>query len=164
MSVYELQNTKWTKIFEQKNAEFNRVSEIEPFIEDFNFDGKNDIGIRHEISNGTGIMTFQLYLSDAKTFRHIKDFEQIGNPTLDKKRKIVQGFEACCGFTEMSLTDYVWNDFDLKNVRTLEIENYPYQMQAKFIVGKDTTKIPTSKKEILRIVAKYGTNWQLVEQ
>ncbi len=162
-SVYELQNRKWKKVFEQKNAGFARVFGIEPFIEDYNFDGKKDIGIRHEISNGGGIMTFHLYLSDAKTFRYIKDFEQIGNPVLDQKRKVVQGYEACCVFTEMSLTDFVWEDFHLKKIKTLEIGNYAYGTKAKLIdeSTKMETKIKLSDKEIDEIVAKYCTNWKL---
>lgn len=164
-SVYELKGNNWQKVFSQQE-DFARFNGIEAFIDDYDFDGRKDIGIKNEVSNGTAIMTFHLWLSTENGFHYVEEFREIGNPQLLPKERTVRGFAACCVFTEITLTDYSWRNDQLVKTHTLEIGNYPYGISA---TSKDepngkACKILMSKKKINALVDEYGLNWQLRDQ
>ena len=163
LKVYELDNNNWNQIYQQKNANFSRINDLKTYIEDYNFDGIKDIGIRNEVSNGTAIMTFHLWLSEGNTFKYIPDFEEIGNPVIVQKAKIIQGFEACCVFTEITLCDYSWHKNKLSKIRELNISNYSYGIDAnvKDLSRKIERKVKLTKKDISEIINKYSENWKL---
>ncbi len=163
--VYELQNDEWEQIYQQKNVDFSRINGCKAYIEDYNFDGIKDIGILNGISNGTAIMTFHLWLSKEKTFQHIADFKTIGNPKILKQEKIIQGFEACCVFTEISLSDYKWDNFNLVKTHELAIFNQPYGVDAilRNSQKRIEKKIKLSQNDISIIINEYSENWKLVD-
>jgi len=165
-TVYELNNNNWIELFNQSNVGFSRVFEIKAYVDDFNFDGIKDIGIKNEISNGTTIMTFRLWLSKPNnTFIYIPEFEEIGNPKIVSERKIIQGFTACCAFSNISLTDYEWNNFKLQKTHSIELEsNYNFKNQQAtetFYKLNTEKKIQLSKKEIKTIIDDFDNNWIL---
>ena len=165
IKIYELKNNEWEKIYQQNNVNFARINTIETFVQDYNFDGIKDIGIKNQVSNGTTIMTFHLWLSEGNSFKHISEFENIGNPTIVKKAKIIQGFDACCVFTEMTLCDYHWEKDKLIKIRQLDISNYPNGagIEATSINLKEKTKmkLKPTKDDISKIINKYSENWKL---
>lgn len=163
-TVYELKSNNWKKIYQQKNANFSRMNGLEAYIEDYNFDGIKDIGIKNEVSNGTTIMTFHLWLTEQNSFTYIPEFETIGNPTILNNAKIIQGFQACCVFTEMTLSDYRWEKNKLVKTQELEISNHPYGIEAnlKNIAKKTVIGLNLSGKDISKIIEKYSIEkWQL---
>lgn len=165
-SVYELRNNNWIELYNQTNVGFSRVFEIKAYIEDFNFDGIKDIGIKNEISNGTTIMTFRLWLSKPdNNFIYIPGFEEIGNPKIVNEKKIIQGFTACCAFSNISLTDYVWENFSLQKTHSIELEsNYNAKNQQAtetFYKLNTEKKIQLSQKEIKTIIDDFDNNWKL---
>lgn len=163
-TIYELKSNDWKEIYQQKNANFSRINGLEAYIEDYNFDGVNDIGIKNEVSNGTTIMTFHLWLSEKKSFKYVPEFENIGNPIILKKVKIIQGFKACCNFNEMTLSDYHWVKNKLVKTQELEIQNYPSGIEAILKNSKKKTenKIELSRNDISKIIQKYSLEkWQL---
>jgi hypothetical protein len=166
LDVYELRNGNWVKMFTQKNIGFSRVHDIKAYLEDYNFDGKKDIGIKNEVSNGTAIMTFRLWLSKSDTsFIYVPEFENIGNPRILDEKGIVQGFTACCAFSEISLTDYSWSNYKLIKSNILNIDRTfsihvtqtEYRNDGDSIV---TTK-KLSKKEIDKLIDDYDGNWKI---
>ena len=161
--VYELNDNEWKEIFKQDETNFKRINQLKAYIEDYNFDGINDIGIRNEVSNGTAIMTFHLWITGSKSFKYIPEFEDIGNPLIIKKSNTIQGFKACCKFTEMTLCNYNWNEDKLIKITELEIGNFPYGIEAKLknIAKKNETEIELSENEISKIIEKYSENWQI---
>lgn len=166
-SVYELKNDQWEPIYEQKDSTLSRTYSIEAYVEDYNFDGIKDIGIRNEVSNGAAIMTFHLWLAEGKSYRYVPEFEAIGNPTIVRQRQIVQGFSACCVFSELTLSDYRWDHNKLINKSVLEILNYPtgigIEANLKDLQSQTESKIDISENEIAEIIDKYCTQWQLVD-
>lgn len=167
LKIYELRNNEWDKIYQQNNVNMARINTIEAFIEDYNFDGIKDIGIKNQVSNGTSIMTFHLWLSKGKSFKHIPEFENIGNPIIVEKTKVIQGFEACCAFSEITLCDYHWKKDKLIQIRQLEISNYPsgagVEATLKNIKEKTEKKLKPTKEEISEIINKYSENWKLYD-
>ena len=165
-SVYELKNDQWEPIYEQQDSTLSRAHSMEAYIEDYNFDGIKDIGIRNEVSNGAAIMSFHLWLAEGKTYRYVPEFEVIGNPIIVKQRHIVQGFSACCMFSELTLADYQWDHNKLINTSVLEIHNYPTGMGIeatyKDLQNQIESKIDISENEIAEIIDTYSTHWQLV--
>lgn len=163
-TIYELMDNTWMKIYNQKNANFSRINGIEAYIQDYNFDGVNDIGIKNEVTNGTGIMTFHLWLTEKKSFKYVPEFEEIGNPIILNKFKIIQGFKACCCFSEITLSDYYWKKNNLITIQELEIKNYTTGIEAnlKNIEKNTENKVELSQNYISNIINKYSIeNWQL---
>ncbi|MGX7668757.1 XAC2610-related protein [Flavobacterium pedocola] len=163
-TVYELKKDQWTQIYQQKKANFSRINGLEAYIEDYNFDGVKDIGIKNEVSNGTAILTFHLWLSDKNSFSYVPDFEEIGNPVLLNKIKTIQGFKACCVYNEITLGEYHWEKHKLIKTEELEISNYPSGIEAtlKNIPKKTERKITLSGNDISKIIQKYSLEkWQL---
>ncbi|HRG19146.1 MAG TPA: hypothetical protein PLP39_08645 [Flavobacterium lutivivi] len=165
LKIYELKNNEWEKIYQQNNVNFARINTIEAFIEDYNFDGIKDIGVKNQVSNGTTIMTFHLWLSEGNRFKHIPEFESIGNPTIVEKAKIIKGFEACCAFSEITLCDYHWEKEKLIKIRELDISNYPsgagVEVTLKNLKEKTEIKHKPTKDEISEIIYKYSENLKL---
>lgn len=165
--VYELQNDDWKVIFHQEDVDIFRIFGIEAFIEDYNFDGVNDIGLRNEVSNGTSIMTFHLWLNVNGTFIEIPEFQNIGNPTIVKNKNRIQGYSACCAFSEITLTNYEWNDKKLKKMEQLEISNYPTGsgINAHIIERDGITQrqVRITEKEINLIIDKFSTNLVIID-
>ncbi len=166
-SVYELKNDQWEPIYEQKDSTLSKAHSMEAYIEDYNFDGIKDIGIRNEISNGAAIMSFHLWLAEGKTYRYVPEFEVIGNPIIVKHRQKIQGFRACCVFSELTLADYQWDHNKLINTSVLEISNYPsgigIEANLKNLQTQTESKIDISENEIAEIIDMYSTHWQLVD-
>lgn len=165
-TIYELNANEWKQIFQQKKANFSRINGIEAYIKDYNFDSINDIGIKNEVSNGTAIMTFHLWLSEKKSFKYVPEFEYIGNPIILNNAKIIQGFQACCVFSEITLCDYYWEKTKLVKTQELEIKNYPSGIEAnlKNIKKKTEKKIELSGNDISKIIKKYSIEkWQLID-
>lgn len=167
LKIFELENDEWKLIFHQEDIDISRVFSIEAFIEDYNFDGINDIGLRNEVSNGTSIMTFHLWLNENDTFIEVPEFRNIGNPTIIKNKNRIQGYSACCVFSEMRLTNYEWNDNKLRKMEQLEISNYPTGsgVNANIIERDGITqrKVEIKEKEINLIIEKFSSNWRIVD-
>ena len=165
-SVYELKNDQWEPIYEQQDSTLSRTYSIEAYVEDYNFDGITDIGIRNEVSNGAAIMSFHLWLAEGKSYRYVPEFERIGNPMIAKHRQRIQGFSACCMFSELKLSDYRWDHHKLINTSVLEISNYPSGMgieaSLKDLQNQTEYKVDISENEIAEIIDTYCTHWQLV--
>lgn len=166
-TVFELKNDDWETIFHQEDVAIHRAFEIKAFIEDYNFDGVNDIGLRNEVSNGTSIMSFHLWLNENNTFIEVPEFKDIGNPTIIKKKNRIQGYSACCVFSEISLTNYEWNDKKLRKTEELEISNYPTGsgINADIIArdGKTHRQVRITEKEINLIIDKFSGNWKIID-
>ncbi|MCL9806566.1 hypothetical protein NAT51_13605 [Flavobacterium amniphilum] len=160
LKVYDLKNGKWEKKYQQNNVDIVRINSIEAFIADYNFDGIKDIGIKNQVSNGTAIMAFHLWLSDGESFKHVPEFAEIGNPILIPRKKIVRGFSGCCAFNEMIISDYTWNKSKLNKTDELEINNYPngngIEAHLKNLKLKKTNRIKLSDKDISKIINKYS--------
>lgn len=163
LKVYELRKNQWLKIFQQNNVDIARIFAIQTFVEDYNFDGIKDIAIKNQVSNGTAIMTFHLWLSEGNTFKYIPEFKEIGNPTIIEKLKIIKGFKACCAFTEISISDYHWSKTKLNKVSELNIGNYVYGVKArqKDLIKKVDKTITLTIKEITEIINNYSENWKV---
>lgn len=167
LKVFELEEDEWKLVFHQKDIGMSRVFEIKAYIEDYNFDGVNDIGLKNEVSNGTGIMSFHLWLNDNDTFIEVPEFRNIGNPTIIKKKNRIQGYSACCAFSEMNITNFEWNDTKLREIDLLEISNYPTRegIKAKIIDKEGITQknVKISEQEINIIIDKFSSNWNLLD-
>jgi len=145
--------------------DMSRVYSIEAFIEDYNFDGIKDIGLRNEVSNGTSIMTFHLWLNDKDTYIEVPEFRSIGNPTIIKNKNRIQGYSACCVFEEMKLTNYEWRNNKLRKMEQLEISNYPPGINANIIERDGITQreVKIKEKEINIIIDKFHSNWKIID-
>lgn len=165
IKVYELNNDKWEQIYQKENVNFARVYPLQAYIEDYNFDGIKDIGIKNEISNGTAIMTFHLWLSEGNSFKYIPEFETIGNPTIIEKTKTIRGFNACCNFTEITLSDYNWENNKLIKICQQDISNYPgvtgIEGNLTNLKEKKEEKFKPSESTISEIINKHSQNWKL---
>lgn len=165
--IFELENDEWKLIFHQENIDMSRVYSIEAFIEDYNFDGIKDIGLRNEVSNGTSIMTFHLWLNDKDTYIEVPEFRSIGNPTIIKNKNRIQSYSACCVFEEMKLTNYEWRNNKLRKMEQLEISNYPTGSGISVNLierdGKTQRKVGIKEKEIDRIIDRFSTNWKIID-
>jgi hypothetical protein len=165
--IFELESNEWKLIFRQEDIDMTRAFSIEAFIEDYNFDGINDIGLRNEISNGTSIMTFYLWLNELDSFVEVPEFRNIGNPTIIKYLNRIQGYSACCAYSEMTLTNYVWFNNSLRKMEELEISNYPNgsgitaNISERYGITQRAVKI--KEKEINRIVDKFSSNWRIID-
>ncbi len=160
LTLYELRDNNWELIFQQDDIGLCRAYPVESYIEDYNFDGINDIGIQNEISNGASIRTFHLWLSEGKMFKSIPEFTQVGNPVLLKSSKSIHGYRACCAFSEIWLSEYKWSETSLINTRELLITNYPPGIGAviKNMKTNNERKVQVSKDELLLIDSIYDWN------
>jgi hypothetical protein len=164
LSVYELKDNEWIKTYnhQNKDAVFFRADGV--YIADYNFDGVNDIGVLKTVSNGAAIMSFSLWLNKKNTFKYIPKFEEIGSPTLLTKHTAIQGYTACCVFTQMNISNYKWKKDSLIKTSEYAIENYPY---GKFVIltkeGKETKLPAYTPKEINAIIEHYSENWKLID-
>lgn len=164
LSVYELKDNEWIKTYnhQNKNTDFFRADEV--YIADYDFDGINDIGVLKTVSNGAAIMSFNLWLNKENTFKYIPEFEEIGNPTLLTKHKAIQGYTACCVFTQMNISNYKWENDGLIKTSEYTIEDYPYGKTVTLTKeGKETKLRAYTKKEINAIIEHYAQNWKLVD-
>jgi len=166
LSIYELRENNWIKIFTQRNVGFVRDNDIKAYIEDFNFDGLKDVGIKNEVSIGTTIMTFRLWLtSPDKLFVYVPEFENIGNPKIVNDKRIIQGFTACCAFSEIMITDYIWENYKLIKSSSLNIDRYTSIHAVETTYKNDGKKlekeIRLSNKKIDKLIDKYDGNWKL---
>lgn len=162
LSVYELKDEEWVKIFSQKNPEHLRPDYV--YITDYNFDGVNDIGVLGSVSNGTAIMSFHLWLNKGDTFKYVPEFSDIGNPILLPKHKTIQGYSACCVFESMDISNFKWVNDSLVKTSEFAIENYPYGKSVTLKKDESETKLsPFSQNEINAIVKHYAENWKLVD-
>lgn len=163
--LYELKKDMWEQVYKEDDIGLSRAYSVELYIEDYNFDGINDIGIQNEISNGASIRTFHLWLSEGEIFKSIPEFTQVGNPVLLKSSKTIHGYRACCAFSEYWLSEYKWINNNLINTREIHITNYPPGIEAVMIKMNDSSerKLNVSKAEISLIDSIYGWNgWTLV--
>ncbi len=166
-NLFELVNDEWNLIFNQNDVEMSRAYSIMPFIEDYNFDGIKDIALRNEVSNGTSIMTFHLWLNVKDTYIEVPEFRSIGNPTVIIKKNRIQGYSACCVFSEMRLTNYEWQDNKLRKMEQLKISNYPTGsgINSTIIERDGITKrvVEIKENEINRIIDKFSSNWRIID-
>lgn len=165
--IFELVNDEWKLMFHQEDIDMSRSYSIEAFIEDYNFDGTNDIGLRTEVSNGTSIMTFHLWLNEKSTYIEVPEFRSIGNPTIIKNKNRIQGYSACCVFSEMTLTNYEWNSSKLRKMEQLKISNYPTGsgISANIIERDGITQreVGIKEKEINIIIDKFSSSWSIID-
>lgn len=165
LKIYELKNSQWVKLYQDKENYIGMVDGITAYIEDYNFDGIKDIGIKDLVSNGTSIMQFHLWLTEADSFRYIPEFQTIGNPVLNKQKKVIQGFTACCAFGEMTISDYVWEHGKLINTREFHITNYTYGIrlegEMQYLNENREKKVKLTDDDILRILEKYSGKWHI---
>jgi hypothetical protein len=164
LEVYELRNSSWCLMYHQDQLEFDEYFRIGLYFEDFNFDGRKDIALRSYVSNGTAIMTFQLWLFENNSFLPVPEFQTIGNPVILPNRKIIQGFTACCVFGEIKLTNYKWVKEQLIPVNELEISNYSGGINAQLKMSYPiiTKTIRIGKKGIRKLLNIYSKNWSLI--
>lgn len=165
LKIYQINNDEWEQIYRQENVDFARLFPFKAYVEDYNFDGIKDIGIKNEISNGTAIMTFHLWLSEGKSFKYIPEFETIGNPTIIEKTKTIQGFKACCKFSEITLSDYHWENNKLVKVCQLDISNYPYgvgiEANSDNLKERSKKKLKLTENNISELINKHSQYWKL---
>jgi hypothetical protein len=167
IKIYELKDDEWKLMYHQEDIDMSRVYEIKPYIEDYNFDGINDIGLKHEVSNGTSIMSFHLWLNQTDTFIDVPEFQTIGNPTIILNKKLIHGYTACCVWGDMRLTNYEWNGNELTKTEQLEISNYPSGSGIKaYITERDgitQREVEINEKDVNLIIEKFSDDWRIID-
>lgn len=130
------------------------------FIEDYNFDGTEDLAIRDGNNSGYGGPSYQIYLFSprSKKFVHNQAFtdlaqnESLGMFEIDKKKRVLRTFSksGCCWHQTKEFTvvgNRLKNTFEETEDATNSDEQRVKILTRKFIKGRWRTSVKYIKRE-----------------
>lgn len=147
VKFYKKLNDRWINImiFE---IDLVRAFEIFSRLEDFNFDGYQDIALHYSTSNGCASEYFQLFTYDpgSNNFKYIKEFSELGYPVVLPNEKIIKSRHASCGCDCFMISEHKWTGDSMILYKTIVKDNHHDTLIASFynyagILVKEEKKI-----------------------
>lgn len=125
VSFYKKRNDDWHKIIAFE-VDLIRAYEVFSRMEDFNFDGYNDIALHYSTSNGCASEYFQLFLYEpsSNNFKYIKQFSELGCPIALYGEKVIKSRHASCGCGCFVVNVHKWNGNTLELVKDIVKDNH----------------------------------------
>lgn len=148
VTFYRKQNGNWNKIIYHE-VDLIRAYEIFSRIEDFNFDGYQDIALHYSTSNGCASEYFQLFIYNphSNSFKYIKAFSDLGCPIALYKEKVIRSRHASCGCGCFIINEHKWNGNTLKLVKDIVKDNHHDTLVTSFY--NNLGKIIKEEKKVI---------------